>query len=47
MVTGGPFPGVKRFMPEADQSLSHSSLVQKYVELYLHSLIRLHGVVLC
>jgi hypothetical protein len=38
--------GVKRPEREADQSCPSSAVVKECVELYLHSPIRLHGVVL-
>jgi len=41
-VQGGP--GVKRPKREADHSPPSSSEVKESVELYLHSPIRLHGV---
>jgi hypothetical protein len=44
-VPGALSPGVKRLGREADHS-SPSSEVKEYVEIYLHSPIRLHGVVL-
>jgi hypothetical protein len=44
-VAGALFPGVKRPGREVDHSLPSSAEV-KCVELYLHSAIRLHGVVL-
>jgi hypothetical protein len=37
---------VKRLGPEADHSLSASAEVKENVDLYIHSPIRLHGVVL-
>jgi hypothetical protein len=44
--TRGSFPGVKRPGHEADHSSPSSAEVKERVELYLHSPIRLHGVVL-
>jgi hypothetical protein len=38
--------GVKRPAREADHSPPSSAEVKEYVELYFHSSIRLHGVVL-
>jgi hypothetical protein len=38
--------GVKRLWREADHSPPSSAEVKEWVELYLHSPIRLHGVVL-
>jgi hypothetical protein len=46
MGTRGSFPGVKRPGREADHSSPSSVEVKGCVELYLHSPIRLHGVVL-
>jgi hypothetical protein len=46
MGTRGSFSGVKRLGREADHSLPSSAEVKECVELYLHSPIRLHGVVL-
>jgi hypothetical protein len=46
MGTRGSFPGIKRPGREADHSHPSSAEVKEYVELYLHSPIRLHGVVL-
>jgi hypothetical protein len=43
---GGSFPGVKQPGCEADCSPPSSAKVEECVELYLHSPIRLHGVVL-
>jgi len=42
----GSFPGVKRAVREADHSLPSSAEVKECVDLYLHSQIRLHGMVL-
>jgi hypothetical protein len=42
----GPFLGVKRPEREADHSPPSSADVKECVELYLHSPVRLHGVVL-
>jgi len=39
--------GVKRPVREDDHSLQSSAEVKEWVELYLHSPVRLHGVVLC
>jgi hypothetical protein len=39
--------GIKRLRLEADHSPPSSAKVKEYVELYLHSPIRLYGVVLC
>jgi hypothetical protein len=44
--TGGSFPGVKRPGREADHSFLSRAEFKECVELYLHSPIRLHGVVL-
>jgi hypothetical protein len=44
--TRGSFPEVKRPKREADHSPPSSTEVKECVELYLHSPIRLHGVVL-
>jgi hypothetical protein len=41
-VPGAPSPGVERPGREAD----HSQVVQEYMDRYIHSPIRLHGVVL-
>jgi hypothetical protein len=46
MGTRGSFPGVKRPVREADLSPPSSAEVKEWVELYLHSPIRLHDVVL-
>jgi len=46
MVIRGSFPGVKRPEREADHLPLSSTEVKEWVELYLHSPIRLHGVVL-
>jgi hypothetical protein len=46
MGTKGSFSGVKRPGREADHSPPSSDEVKECVELYLHSPIRLHGVVL-
>jgi hypothetical protein len=46
MGTRGSFPGVKRPGREADHSPPSSAGVKEFVELYLHSPIHLHGVVL-
>jgi hypothetical protein len=45
-VSGALSLGVKRPGREADHSLPSSAEVKEYVELYLHSPIRLHSVVL-
>jgi hypothetical protein len=45
-VPGSPSLGVKRPGREADQSPPSSAEIRECVELYLHSPIRLHGVVL-
>jgi hypothetical protein len=45
-VPGALFLGVKRPVREADHSPPSSAEVKECVELYLHSPIRLHGVVL-
>jgi hypothetical protein len=45
MGTRGSFPGVKRLGREADHSPPSSAEVKEWVELYLHSPIRLYGVV--
>jgi hypothetical protein len=42
----GAFPGVKRPGREVDHSPSSSAEVKEWVELYLHSPIRFHGMVL-
>jgi hypothetical protein len=44
--TRGSFPGVKRSGHEADHSPLSRDEVEEYVELYIHSPIRLLGVVL-
>jgi hypothetical protein len=44
--TGGSFHGGKVAGREADHSPSSSAKVKERVELYLHSQIRLHAVVL-
>jgi hypothetical protein len=44
--TRGYFPGSKAAGREADHSTASSTEVKEWVELYLHSPIRLHGVVL-
>jgi hypothetical protein len=46
MGTSGSFPGVKRPGREADHSPLSSAEVKECLELYVHSPIRLHGVVL-
>jgi hypothetical protein len=46
MGTGGSFPGVKRPGREADHSPPTSAVGQENVDLYIHSPIRLHGIVL-
>jgi hypothetical protein len=46
MATGGPSLGVKRPGCEADHSPPSSAEVKECVELYLHSPVRLHGIVL-
>jgi hypothetical protein len=46
MGTRGSFPGVKRPEREADYSPPSSAEVKVCVEIYLHSPIRLHGMVL-
>jgi hypothetical protein len=46
MGTGGSYLGVKRLGREADHSPPSSAEVKDCVELYIHSPIRLHGVVL-
>jgi len=43
---GAPSLGVKRPVREADHSPPSSAEIRECVELYLHSPIRLHGVVL-
>jgi hypothetical protein len=45
-VPGALSLGVKRLGREADHSLPSSTEVKEYVELYLHSPIRFHGMVL-
>jgi hypothetical protein len=45
MCSESSFPGVKRPGREADHSPPSSAQVKECVELYLHSPIRLHGVV--
>jgi hypothetical protein len=39
-------PGVKRPGLEADHSVPTSAEVKKNVDIYIHSPIRLHGIVL-
>jgi hypothetical protein len=46
MGTEGFFPGVKLLGREADHSRSTSTEVKKKVDLYIHSPIRHHDVVL-
>jgi hypothetical protein len=46
-VPGALSLGVGRLLREADHSPPSSAEVKECVELYLHSPIRLHGVVLC
>jgi hypothetical protein len=46
MGTGGTFPGVKRQGREADHSPPNSCRGQENVDLYIHSPIRLDGVML-
>jgi hypothetical protein len=46
LVSGALPLGVKRPRREADHSPTSSAEVKERVELYLHSPIRLHGVVL-
>jgi hypothetical protein len=46
MGTGSSFPEVKRPGREVDHSPPTSAEVKKNVTLYIHSPIRLHGVVL-
>jgi hypothetical protein len=43
VITGGSFPGVKRPGRESVHSPPASAAVKKYVDLYIHSTIRLHG----
>jgi hypothetical protein len=45
-VSGALSLGVKRPVRETDHSLSSNAKVKECVELYLHYIIRLHGVVL-
>jgi hypothetical protein len=45
-VPGALSPGVKRPGREADRPLPTSAEVKKKMDLYIHSPIRLHGVVL-
>jgi hypothetical protein len=45
-VSGALFLGIKRPGREADHSLPYSTEIKECVELYLHSPILLHGVVL-
>jgi hypothetical protein len=45
-ITGALSPGVKRQGREADHSPPTSAEVKKNVDLYIHSPIRLHSVVL-
>jgi hypothetical protein len=45
-VSGALSPGVKQLRHEADCSPPSSAKVKEYVELYLHSPICLHGMVL-
>jgi hypothetical protein len=44
--TGGCFSGIKRPGREADYSPPSSAEVKNYGAIYLHSPMRLHGVVL-
>jgi hypothetical protein len=46
LMCGGCFPGVKRPDSEADHPSPSSAEVKECVELYFHSPIRLHGLVL-
>jgi hypothetical protein len=46
MGTGDSFPGVKRPGREADHLPPSSAKAKEYVDPYLHSPIRLNGVVL-
>jgi hypothetical protein len=46
MSTGGSFPGVKRQGREAGHSPPTSAEVKKNVDLYIHSPLRFHGVML-
>jgi hypothetical protein len=46
MGIGALSPGIKRPGRETDHSPPSSDEVKEFVELYLHSPIRLHGVVL-
>jgi len=45
-ITKGSFPGVKWPGREAGHSLPSSAEFKEWVDLYLHSPIRLHGAVL-
>jgi hypothetical protein len=46
MGTGGSFPGVKRPERDADHSTSNWCKSQEIVGLYIHSSVRLHGILL-
>jgi hypothetical protein len=46
MGTGDSFPGLKPQGREADHSPPTNAEVKKNVDLYIHSPLRLHGVVL-
>jgi hypothetical protein len=46
MGIGGFFPKANRPGPEADHSPPTSAEVKEYVDLYIHTLIRLYGIVL-
>jgi hypothetical protein len=46
LLLGDLSPGVKRLGCEPDHSPPTSAKVQKNVDLYIHSPIRLHGIVL-
>jgi hypothetical protein len=46
MGTGGSFPGVNRQGREADHTPTTSVEVKKNVDLYIHSLTHLHGIIL-
>jgi hypothetical protein len=46
VVAGGSFPEGKQLRCETDHSPPSSAEVKEYVELYLHSPIRFHGVVI-
>jgi hypothetical protein len=47
MDTGGSFPADKAAEARTSQLTSNQYRGEEYADLYIHSPIRLHGVVLC